>query len=221
MNNQQSHRPKPATPAAPAAAAVTAPAPDTASTPAPAAEPAVPAPEVTPASDSAAKETAPDWTFAMDFTLVGLKSQNKTWAEIGEAIPGKDKDALRARFKELQTAKVVAEEPKAESSAETKKDESKKEYTCKDCGKKNAEEKGKGKEKAQDKGKGKEKAEEKNLKSAMKKPAGPSQAKEGKEKVGDRPIIYVTPNDALDTHSVSHFASALAVASPHLLVSLF
>ncbi|KAG6989912.1 hypothetical protein G7Y79_00061g092990 [Physcia stellaris] len=113
----------PAPAAPPAAPPAPAPAPVPEATPAPEAAPAAepvpdlpPAPEVTP-------EPAADFSAADDEAILKLKGENKTWAEIGEVVKGKDKNELRKRYKELMAKNggSAAPAPASPSSEARKK----------------------------------------------------------------------------------------------------
>lgn len=77
-------------------------------------EAAKPAQEAKPAEPAAAK--AP-WTAAEDVALLSLKAQNKPWKDIGDVLMGRDKDELRARYKEIGPGESV-EAQKAPAAAQ-------------------------------------------------------------------------------------------------------
>ena len=126
------------TPAPPEAAAPPAPEPEKAQEPTPgpekAAEPTLepalapeptpkPAPEPAPepasemASEPAGEIQKPaEWIQADDDMLIKMKEEKKTWAEIEGAIKGKERDAIKARYKELMSKKSV-ETPQAEADS--------------------------------------------------------------------------------------------------------
>ncbi|KAL8834218.1 MAG: hypothetical protein Q9170_003849 [Blastenia crenularia] len=60
-------------------------------------EPGKPAEGAKPGDDAAKAPFTP----AEDIVLLTLKEQNKTWKEISDVLPGRDKDDLRIRFKEI------------------------------------------------------------------------------------------------------------------------
>ncbi|KAL8708986.1 MAG: hypothetical protein Q9220_006195 [cf. Caloplaca sp. 1 TL-2023] len=96
---------------APAAAPAAAPTAPPTSEPAP----ANPAPGDTaqpaPTSVEGAAPPKPPFTTAEDIVLLQLKTQDKTWKEIGDVLTGRDKDELRNRYKEIhpQTAPTAQE----------------------------------------------------------------------------------------------------------------
>ena len=191
----------PPAPVAPAPAPVPAPAAVTAPDPEPAPAPA-PTPEAAPAADPSplppAPEEAPDqnpdlvFTPADDEAILRLKAENKTWAQIGEVVKGKDKHELRDRYKALMakngggTAPAAAS-PTSESSSSTAVDRG----GHNGNGKK---EKGKG-------GKGKAKEEPMGVKEqGMRMEAG-----EGRL-LYQRPIVYLDDDDVLSVDEVCDVA---------------
>ena len=55
-----------------------------------------------PAASEASPTAGPlPWTATEDFVLTTMKAQNRTWKEIGDFLPGRDKAALSARHKDL------------------------------------------------------------------------------------------------------------------------
>ena len=120
------------TPTPPPAAAPPAPEPEKApepAPPAPAPEPTpepIPGPALEPAPEPAAEPEKPaEWTEADDDALVKMKGENKTWAEIEEVVKGRDRDALKGRYRELM-ARKGAEAPKSEASSPESKTDGKK-----------------------------------------------------------------------------------------------
>ena len=74
-----------------------------------------PAPETAPETAGEIEKPA-DWTQADDHTLIKMKGEKKTWAEIEGAIKGKERDAIKARYKEIMSKKSV-ETPQAEADS--------------------------------------------------------------------------------------------------------
>ena len=62
-------------------------------------------------------DTASGFTSADDETILKLKAENKTWAQIGEVVNGKDKNELRERYKELMAKKGESAAPAPVSPA--------------------------------------------------------------------------------------------------------
>ncbi|KAL8823029.1 MAG: hypothetical protein Q9191_006248 [Dirinaria sp. TL-2023a] len=109
------------------------------------------APEPASAAAPAEPEKGAAWTQADDETLMKMKADRKTWAQIGEAIKGRGKNELRERYKELLEkqggdAKAADAAKSMASNAEGK-----------ETGKKGKGKEGKGVGKAGDEGKGKHK----------------------------------------------------------------
>ena len=73
-----------------------------------------------------------EWTKLEEMALLGMKAQNMSWKDIDEALPGKDLDEIKKKYKELYAdapANVKAkdgngkeEEPKKEEEKDDKKD---------------------------------------------------------------------------------------------------
>ena len=73
-----------------------------------------------------------EWTRLEELALLGMKAQNMTWKEINEALPGKDLEDIKKKYKVLcadAPANVKAkdgsgkeEEPKKEKEKDDKKD---------------------------------------------------------------------------------------------------
>ncbi|KAL8732769.1 MAG: hypothetical protein Q9166_002551 [cf. Caloplaca sp. 2 TL-2023] len=97
------------TSALPSSSPSTAPAPP--ADPAPAAPPASPPQPAAPAPEPAPAEPAEKkpWTTDDDISLLRLKGEGKTWAEIAAAIPGHDVNALESRHKEISLPAAAAE----------------------------------------------------------------------------------------------------------------
>ena len=194
--------------ATPAPAADPAPAPATEPAPAPATEPApAPAPEASPAPEAPAAEPSPlppppeaepdsnpdpVFTQADDEALLRLKAENKSWAQIGEVVKGKEKNELRERYKELmakngESTAPAAAGPTSESSN----------GTANDGGGRSG---GGKKEKGQG-GKGKAKGEAVGVKEqGMRMEAG-----EGRL-LYQRPVVYLDPDDFLTLDEVCYVA---------------
>ena len=137
------------------------------------------------------KPIAPEWTEAQDAILIDMKQQGKTWKEIEAALPGKERDLLKERFRQLNAEKLKekGEAPKGEApkEEEKKKDESSNENESKD-------EKGKSEAKAED-------AKVTEKKSNLKESKG-KKVDDVLKKIGDRPIIYIDSGDQLDAEQV-------------------
>ncbi len=101
-------------------AAALAPMVEPAATPAPAVEPAAaPAPAVEPKAES---EKPTEWSQADDDALVKMKADKETWAEIEEAVKGRSRDDLKARYRDLMVKKGAEAEKSEASSPESKID---------------------------------------------------------------------------------------------------
>jgi len=101
-------------------AAAPAPTVEPAATPAPAVEPAAaPAPAVEPAAEP---KKPTEWSQADDDALVKMKADKKTWAEIEEAVKGRSRDDLKARYRDLMVKKGAEAAKSEESSPESKID---------------------------------------------------------------------------------------------------
>ncbi len=120
-----------------------------------------------------------EWTASQDAILVGMKVQSKTWKEIEEALPGKDRKRLKERYRELYAADN--KESQGEGSGESDDKQSSK-----------ASRKGKVKE-----GKGQKEKEKKGiLKQSQKDQNGQWTHLEG------RPVIYVQSGDPVSAEDV-------------------
>ena len=99
-----------------------APEPTPKSAPEPAPKPASePAPEPAPGPAGEIEKPA-EWTQADDDTLIKMKEEKKTWAEIEGAIEEKERDAIKARYKELMSKKSVETSQAEADSPESKID---------------------------------------------------------------------------------------------------
>ncbi|KAL9124149.1 MAG: hypothetical protein Q9217_006494 [Psora testacea] len=154
---------------------------------APEAEKPAPSPETekpTPTSEIE-KPAAAEWTEGQDAVLADMKQQGKSWKEIEEALPAKDRGALKERYRYLCAKKQKEDGVVAQKEHEAE---------CND-GKKAEDKKGKTEAKADD-AKGTEK------KSNLKESKGKEQ--EGVlKKIGDRPIIYMDSGDQLDAEELA------------------
>lgn len=66
-------------------------------------------------------ESAPaGWTRIEEMALLGMKAQSMTWKEIGEALPGKDMEDIKKRYRKLYIDAPANVKPKG---AEVKKEE--------------------------------------------------------------------------------------------------
>ena len=146
---------------------------------------APPEPERPATTPEPEKPALAQWTDVQDALLKDLKQQGKTWKQIEEAIPSKDRGTLKERYKLLC---IEQQKENVESSQEEKKDENGEAEQAGD-------EKGKAEAKSDNaKGAGKKS----NLKESKGKPLEGSL-----KKVGDRPIIYLDFDDQLDAEQVS------------------
>ncbi|KAL8793254.1 MAG: hypothetical protein Q9195_004191 [Heterodermia aff. obscurata] len=114
--------PTPAPAADPAPAPAPEPVPEPAPAPPPEAAPAV-EPSPLPPPPDAEPDSNPDPAFtpADDEAILRLKAENKSWAQIGEVVKGKEKNELRDRYKELMaknggSTAQAATSPTSESS---------------------------------------------------------------------------------------------------------
>lgn len=172
------------------------PAPDAA--PAPEAAPAAePVPDLPPAPE-AAPEPAAGFSATDDEAILKLKGENKSWAEIGEVVKGKDKNELRERYKELMAKNggSAASAPATPSEAGTAAATTGGGESSGGWAKK---EKGKG-------GKGKQKAEAAGVKEQGKK----MEEGEGTALQTERPVIYFDEADGLSIEDVSRRYSCQA-----------
>ena len=116
-----------------------------------------------------------------------LKGENKTWAEIGEVVKGKDKNELRERYKELMAKKGGSAVPAPASPTS-------------EAGTAAAAAGGGGAKKEKGKGgKGKQKAEAPGIKEQGKK----MEEGEGSALQTERPVIYFDEEDGLSIEDVS------------------
>ena len=192
-------------------------APSTSTTPAPitpteAPKPAAPAEKTVSAPAPAA--TAAGWTEVEEQTLWDMKQQSKSWKEIEEAIPGKERGVMKERYRTLSEAKQK-EKGEGEKKVEEKKD--KEEERKAGDGRNNAKEGEKG-------GKGEDDKSEGGKKSSMK------ERKEKKDdavgaggeikKVGDRPVIYLDEGDQLDAGQACHSLHFFSFSFSFLLIEM-
>ena len=132
------------------------------------------------------------WKRLEELALLGMKAQNMNWKEIGEALPGKDMDDIKKKYRELYVDAPASVKPKEGEvkTEEAKKDEEKKEEETQEAKTDEAKagEESK-KEKPEDK---KPKKDSKQSKKSQKE----SKAQKGKGKTEDAKPEEVEPEEA-------------------------
>lgn len=151
-------------------------------------------------SPAANAATNSAWAETDDQRLLGIKAQSKSWLEIETALKsrGKDREALKQRYRELFDADV-------KKKGERNGGEGGKEGESSVNAQGNSKDKGKGKDK--EKGKGKE-GKNQPKKGVLKEGKGKGKGKEGDLKdINGRPVIYLDFSDDLSAEDVSAIAS--------------